>query len=102
MQFTLHPHLQEKKVLDEGKIQMFFTACYDLDGFRNMIFESTFLDRFEISNELIEQLKTDDEALLEFAVTKWLRFALFHEDTMIVKDAEIEKGAKALGWKTDE
>lgn len=102
MQLTLHPHLKEKKVLEEGKIQMFLTACYDLDSFRSMIFESTFLDRFEISDELIEKLKTDDEALLEFAVTKWLRFALFHEDTMVIKDAEIEKGAKALGWQTDD
>ncbi len=102
MQFTLHPHLQEKKELVEGKIQMFFTACYDLDGFRKMIFESSFLDRFEVSDETIEQLKVDDEALLEFAVTKWLRFALFREDTMIIKDAEIEKTTQSLGWKVDE
>ncbi|NQT72435.1 MAG: YkgJ family cysteine cluster protein [Chloroflexi bacterium] len=102
MQFTLHPHLQEKKELGEGKIQIFFTACYDLDGFRKMIFESTFLDRFELKDELIEQLKADDEALLEFAVTKWLRFALFREDTMIIKDTEIEKGVQSLGWKVDE
>ncbi len=102
MQFTLHPHLQEKKVLEEGKIQMFFTACYDIDGFRDMIFESTFLDRFEVNDEALEQFKTDDEALLEFAVTKWLRFAMFREDTMIIKDAEIEKSARSLGWKTDE
>ena len=102
MQFTLHPHLQQKKPLDEGKIQMFLTACYDLDAFRDMIFESTFLDRFELSEEVIEQLKTDDEALLEFAVTKWLRFALFREDTMIVKDAEIEKIASAMGFSVEE
>jgi len=102
MQFTLHPHLQQKKPLDEGKIQMFLTSCYDLDAFRNMIFESTFLDRFELSEEVIEQLKTDDEALLEFAVTKWLRFALFREDSMIVKDAEIEKIASAMGFSIEE
>ncbi len=102
MQFTLHPHLQEKKELDEGKIQMFFTACYDLDGFRKVVFESTFLNRFEIKDEVVDQLKTDDEALLEFAITKWLRFALFREDTMIIKDTEIEKSAQSLGWKTDE
>jgi uncharacterized protein len=102
MQFTLHPHLQEKKDLGEAKIQMFFTACYDLDGFRKMIFESTFFDRFEANDGLKEQLKTDDEALLEFAVTKWLRFALFREDTMIIRDAEIEKSVQDLGGKVDE
>jgi len=102
MQLTLHPHLQEKKVLEEGKIQMFFTACYDLDSFRNIILESTFVDRFEIHDELLEQLKTDDEALLEFAVTKWLRFALFHEDTMIVKDKEMERIASKIGFTIEE
>ena len=102
MHFTLHPHLQEKKELGEGKIQMFFTACYDLDGFRDMLFNSTFFNRFEVSDELKEQLRTDDEALLEFAVNKWLRFALFREDTMIIKDEEIERGTQALGWETDQ
>jgi uncharacterized protein len=102
MQLTLHPYLQEKKVLDEGKIQMFFTACYDLDSFRNIILESTFMDRFEIHAELLEQLKTDDEALLEFAFTKWLRFALFHENTMIVKDREMERIASKIGFTIEE
>ena len=102
MHFTLHPYLQEKKTLDTRKIQMYLTACYDLDSFRNMIFQSTFLNRFDLNKELTEQLKTDDEALLEFAVTKWLRFALFHEDTMIIKDTEMEKGVSSLGWKIEE
>ncbi len=101
MHMTLHPYLQEKKELGEAKIQMFFTACYDLDSFRKMIFESTFLNRFEINDELMRKLRTDDEALLEFAVTKWLRFALFREDTMIIRDEEVERGTQALGWKSE-
>ena len=81
---------------------MFFKACYDLDGFREMVFESTLFDRFEVSDEVKEALRTDDEALLEFAVSKWLRFALFHEDTMILRDEELERGAKSLGWTVEE
>jgi len=101
MQFTLHPYLQEKKPLGDAKTQMFFTACYDLDGFRKMLFESTFFDRFEVSEAVKETLRTDDEALLEFAVSKWLRFALFREDTMVIRDQELEKGAKSIGWKVE-
>ena len=101
MQFTLHPHLQEKKVLDDKKIQVFFKTCYDIDGFRKMLFESSFFNRFEVADDIQKQIKTDDEALLEFGINKWLRFALFHENTMVVKDEEFEKGADTLGWKVD-
>jgi Fe-S-cluster containining protein len=102
MQLTLHPYLLKNKELGEKRIQMFFKACYDLDGFREMVFESTLFDRFEVSDEVKEAMRTDDEALLEFAVSKWLRFALFHEDTMIVRDEELERGAKSLGWTVEE
>jgi len=102
MQLTLHKHLQEKKEFGESKVQVFFKTCYDLDGFRKMLFESSFFDRFGVKDEIKEQIRTDDEALLEFGITKWLLFALFRENTMIVKDEELEKGARALGLKVEE
>ncbi len=101
MQFTLHPHLKEKKELDDKKMQVFFKTCYDIDGFRKMMFESSFFNRFEVADDIKEKIKTDDEALLEFGISKWLKFALFHEDTMVVKDEELEKGAHSLGWKVE-
>ena len=43
-------------------------------------------DRFlELEPELVEQLRTDDQALLEFGF-RWLRFALFAEPTMKVRE----------------
>ncbi len=102
MQLTLHPYLLKNKELDKKKIQMFFKTCYDLDGFREMVFESTLFDRFEVADDVKQALRTDDEALLEFGVSKWLRFALFREDTMIVRDEELERGAKSLGWRVEE
>jgi len=101
MQLTLHPYLKENKQFDERKTQVFFKTCYDIDGFRKSLFESSFFDRFEVKDEVKEELRVDDEALLEFGVSKWLRFALFREDTMIVKDDELERGAQALGWKVE-
>jgi len=102
MQLTLHPYLLKNKVLDEKKIPVFFKTCYDLDGFRERLFGSSFFDRFEVSEDVREAIRTDDEALMEFGITKWLRFALFHEDTMIVKDEELERGAKSLGWSVEQ
>ncbi|MBI4766487.1 MAG: YkgJ family cysteine cluster protein [Deltaproteobacteria bacterium] len=60
------------------KMQMFFMACYDLDQFRRFVFESTFLRRFDIPEEIIKRMKTDDEELLKLSLL-WLKFSLFGE-----------------------
>ena len=100
MQLTLHEHFQEKKELGPAKVQMLYKTCYNIDGFRRLLFEGSFFDRFEVKDEVIENIRTDDEALLEFGF-KWLRFALFHEDTMIIRDEELERGARGLGFKIE-
>jgi hypothetical protein len=56
-------------------------AAYDLDTFREFVFSSTFLRRFDLDDDLVESLRTDDRALLLFAL-RWLRFALFGEPTV--------------------
>ncbi len=81
-----HPWFIGGRQLDPKRMEMFHTACYDLDAFRRFIFESSFLERFELDDELCAQLRSDDQALLNFAF-RWLRFALFAEPTMTVKDS---------------
>lgn len=77
-----------QRKLDPKRMEMFYTACYDLDTFRRFVFESTFLQRFDLDEQTVGSLRTDDEALLRFAF-RWLRFALFGEPTMPVrKDAQ--------------
>ncbi len=84
-----------QRQLDPKRMEMFYTACYDLDTFRRFVFDSTsFTERFELEEELLEQLKTDDEALLRFAF-RWLRFALFAEPTMTVTDSAIKDATGA-------
>jgi len=69
------------KTLTESQIKMFYTACYNLDEFRKFIFESTFLSRFEVEQEPVGRLETDDVEPMKFA-SRWLRFALFGEKTL--------------------
>ncbi|MCF8129619.1 MAG: YkgJ family cysteine cluster protein [Deltaproteobacteria bacterium] len=66
------------------KHQMFFMASYNLDKFRAFLFQSKFFDHFEVNNELKERMETDDVALLRFGFD-WLRFSLFGEKTLPVK-----------------
>ncbi len=76
-----HPWFIGGRALNPKQMEAFFTACYDLDNFRRFILESSFTNRFVLEDDLVEQLRTDDEALLRFAY-RWMRFALFGEPTM--------------------
>ena len=79
-----HPWFIGGRKLDPKRLEMFFMASYDLDTFKRFIFDSSFLDRFGLEETEVEQLRTDDEALIKFAST-WLRYALFGEPTMKVR-----------------
>jgi Fe-S-cluster containining protein len=93
-ELSLHEYFEEGGVLAPEKMHMLFTACYDLDKFREFVFDSTLLQRFEVDEDLVEEMRYDDEALLRFAYL-WLRFSLFGEPTMKVKAhvAEAFKGS---------
>ncbi len=85
-ELVTHPwFIGGRRQLDPKRLHLFYTACYDVDGFRAFVFESSFLDRFELEPELVEALSNNDEALLRFAF-RWLRFALFGESTMKVRE----------------
>jgi Fe-S-cluster containining protein len=81
-----HPWFIGGRQLDPKRCEIFFTACYDLDRFRAFVFESTFLERFELDAETVERIRGDDDALLRFAF-RWLRFALFGEPVLVPRAA---------------
>lgn len=83
-ELALHPFFEGGGRLDPPKMHMFFTACYDLDKFREFVFGSTLLQRFEVDEDFAQEMRESDEALLRFAFL-WLRFTLFGEKTMKVK-----------------
>jgi Fe-S-cluster containining protein len=81
-----HPWFIGGRQLDPRRIEMFFMAAYDLDTFRDFVFSTTFVKRFDLEEDLVERLRTDDEALLLFGF-RWLRFACFGEPTMRARPA---------------
>ncbi len=92
-ELTLHDSFSSEKQLSPEAMEMFYIACYNLDRFRDLLFNSSFLERFKIEDELREKLGNDDEELLLFAF-RWLRFSLFGEKTLEVIDRE-PRGKKA-------
>jgi uncharacterized protein len=70
--------------LDEKHIQMFVMSLYNLEKFRNFLFNSGFLKKFELDSARSDEMSHNDIALLEFAF-EWLRFVIFREPTIKIK-----------------
>ena len=81
-----HPWFIGGRQLDPKRIELFHMAAYDVDTFREFVFSTTFLKRFDIEPGQVEELRRNDEALLLFGL-RWLRFALFGEPTVRLKAA---------------
>jgi len=80
-ELTLHDFWDGKKDLTPQQADMFYMACYDLDRFRRFVFETRFLELFEVDEARVEAIRVDDLELLDFGM-QWLRFALFGERSM--------------------
>jgi hypothetical protein len=88
---AMHKWFENGKDLSPEKIEMFFMVCYNLDTFRRMVFQSSFLDKFEVDEALQERIRQDDVELLKFGFD-WLKFSLFGEPTMTIKPSALAGG----------
>jgi Fe-S-cluster containining protein len=79
-----HPELDEKKQMQ------FFMASYDADRFRRFIFESNFLNVFDIDEDTVEKLRHDDVELIKFGA-KYIKYIMMLEQTLKVKDEVLKK-----------
>ncbi len=84
-----HPGWDNPELLTGEKLAMFYMAAYDLDRFRSFVFDTRFLEVFEVDEARVEALRTDDVELLEFGMD-WLAFSLFGEK----KRMKLKKNAK--------
>ncbi len=80
------------KLTDQAK-KMFFMVSYNIDKFRQFVFESSFLERFDVDEKTLEKIKEDDAALLNFGI-EWLKEILF-------KQTAPEDQAAAFAGKKD-
>jgi uncharacterized protein len=71
---------------DEKSLKLFFMGSYDIDSFREFMFESRFLQVFEVDEERLEDLKKDETELMLFA-HQWLQYALFKKPTMKLRES---------------
>jgi hypothetical protein len=83
-QITSPLRAQQPDIDNAQVLKMVFMSLYNLDKFRNFIFSSTFLDRFEIEKTQIEKIKRSDIELYKFSI-KWIKFGIFGEKLFQVK-----------------
>jgi hypothetical protein len=77
---------QELDIDNPRIFQMTFMALYNLDKFRQFVFKSSFLDRFELEDMAIEKLNRSDVELLKFSFD-WVKFGLFGQKTLHVRES---------------
>jgi hypothetical protein len=69
----------------QKSLNLFFMVSSNLDMFRDFVFNSNFLNAYDISPAVVKKIKEDELELLKFSL-KWLRFTMFGEGDFKVKD----------------
>lgn len=75
--------------IPEKTLQMFFLACYNVDGFRDFVFDTKFISVFELSDERIQKVKEDDLECLKLAID-WLKTVLLGERVLKTRENKAE------------
>lgn len=70
--------------------KMFYMVSTDVDAFRRFVFESRFLQIYLVDPNVIEDLKTNDEALLQLGFD-WLKNVLFNEPTIVMREDILQR-----------
>ncbi len=85
------PLKAEQLDIDNSKVfQMIFMALYNLEKFRDFVFKSTFLDRFEVDAITVEKIKRRDIELLKFAFD-WIKFGILGQKLFQIKPEAMPK-----------
>ena len=75
--------------LSEESRAIFFMVSSNVDRLKRFIFESSFLEKYDVAKDLLEQIQTDEVALLKFGFD-WLQSALFGADKVKLKDGVLK------------
>jgi Fe-S-cluster containining protein len=81
--------------LSEQAKRMFFMASTDLDQFRSFIFDSSFLQTYDVDPETLEKIREDDVELLLFSY-RLLASMLFGTNDVKVKPEVLKAKVNAL------
>ncbi|WP_457574230.1 YkgJ family cysteine cluster protein [Desulfolithobacter sp.] len=87
--------------LSEAAKRMFFMASTDLESFRKFIFESSFLDTYEVDQETLDKIREDDIELMLFSF-KYLANTLFGAEGLKIREEKIKAKVEEIKKRQDE
>lgn len=87
--------------LSEAAKRMFFMASTDLDTFRKFIFESSFLQTYEVDQETLDKIRENDFELMLFSF-KYLANTLFGAEGMAIKKNKLDAKIQEIKKRQDE
>ncbi len=79
----------------QKSLSLFFMVSSNLDAFRKFVFESNFLNAYDIEPEVVKRIKEDEIELLKFSLS-WLRFTMYGEGDFKVREEARKKARERL------
>lgn len=87
--------------LSEQAKRMFFMASTDIATFRKFVFESSFLETYEIDEETIAKIREDDVELMLFSF-KYLAATLFGAKFLKIREEKIKAKIAEIKQRQDD
>nr|MBL0717230.1 YkgJ family cysteine cluster protein [Desulfobacterales bacterium] len=66
------------------RAKMAFMAAYNIDMFRNFLFNSSFFKRYKVNNKIKKKIKQDDTELMKLGF-EWIKFYIWGIKTKSIK-----------------
>ena len=87
--------------LSDAAKRMFFMASTDLDTFRKFVFESSFLDTYEVDADTVAKIREDDVELMLFSF-RYLANTLFGAAGMSIRADKIQSKIEEIKNRQDD
>ena len=87
--------------LSDAAKRMFFMASTDLDTFRKFVFESSFLDTYEVDADTVAKIREDDVELMIFSF-RYLANTLFGAAGMSIRADKIKSKIEEIKNRQDD
>ncbi|MBM3333883.1 YkgJ family cysteine cluster protein [Candidatus Sumerlaeota bacterium] len=97
-QIVQDKRLTEDSDFSPAQMDMIFMVFYDIDRFRRFVFDTKFLNMFQICQEAMDSIRESDTALMRFGFD-WLRFALWKDPTLTIREEIVRARLAHTGIK---
>jgi hypothetical protein len=84
--------------MSEQAQKMFFLASTDTDKFREFVFNSSFLDTYDVDQQTLDKIKDDDIEMMLFSF-QYLASALFGAGDLKIKEEKIQERVSKIDDK---